>query len=125
MHRANLIRAIFLAIFFLGFGPPDSSVASHLRAAQLTWKKTATNTAEFEATLSARRDFYSPLPVVGSTISGPTLSFGDDLSQVVIFTVEAVDVANDVIFAETKVSHGYASAGPFTAALTDCCRLST
>lgn len=98
--------------------------ASHGRATQITWVQTGPTTVEFHSVVAFRASFYGN-PAVGSTISEPCLDFGDGTPAHCEGTVETLDMANDVLTAELEVSHTYASAGPFTAEISGCCRLSS
>jgi hypothetical protein len=105
--------------------------ASHFRSTQFTWAQTATpKEAKFTATLAARRGFYSGSgpdgePIVGDPIAGPFVDFGDGSNASPTFTVTFADVTNDFVIFSTTFNHQYATDGPFTAVMDDCCRLGT
>ena len=99
--------------------------ATHNRATQITWAATgAGREVSFHLSFVARRSYYSN-PTVGSTISDPSLEFGDGTSTTPAMTVIGVDTARDVIFTQADVTHTYASSNKVTAVFGGCCRLST
>jgi hypothetical protein len=104
--------------------PQKAAPESHDRSGQLSWQRTATNTAEFHATAGIRRSWFGT-PNVGDTVSFEAIYFGDGASSDSDFTVEAVNATNDWILVEKTVTHAYAGAGPYTAYFGGCCRLST
>lgn len=121
------ILATMFASLFAAIATAPSASASHYRANQMSWHKGAgTNEAEFHIGGSWRCTFFfTPCnPTVGQTFSAGQLEFGDGTSAGITFEVVSFDAVNDVVTGEAHVSHTYASAGPFTAAATDCCRLS-
>ena len=136
MRRYSYALAAFvLAMLLLMVGAPaptraDSPAAtdspdSHGRLGQLYWSRTTGNTVEFRAIVGARRSYYTPLPTVGSTVNITPIYYGDGTSSDSAFLVTFVDVANDYFIAEKVVTHTYAGSGPYTAYLSDCCRLGT
>lgn len=104
---------------------PGPVAASHFRSTQFTWAETSNDKeARFSATLAARRSFYSPSPNVGDSISGPSVAFGDSSSVSPTFVVTFADPTNDFVIFTASFTHQYATDGPFTAVMDDCCRLS-
>lgn len=124
-HLATLVVAVATAVVILGTASIAS--ATHYRANQLNWHQATGNTVEFDYTGSWRCSafFSSPCSAsVGDTFSPDTLNFGDGAVAGSTMTVTAVDVTNDVVSGEAHVTHTYASAGPWTAFVENCCRLS-
>jgi hypothetical protein len=103
--------------------------ASHYRATQVTWQRISGNEVDFHATASWRCTYFFPGGTcsanVGDTFFADSVDFGDGEFSSGEWTVTAVDVVNDVISGELEEHHLYASAGPFTAAIETCCRLSS
>jgi len=116
--------------------------ASHFRFAHLTWRKRAdlaANTVEFTYYASYRRSSFSGTaadgrPAVGNVVNESALQFGDSTSASGNYLVLAIDITADWWFGRAVVSptdtttpilHTYASAGPFTARTSSCCRIST
>lgn len=124
LFRLALVLALVSSLFVAAdiTGAP-SAEATHLRSSQLTWRATGPTTAEFESTIGVRRSFFGS-PNVGDTITPISIFFGDGSSTAPPHTVVAVDAANDWILTEGTFSQTYASAGPFTAFGSVCCRLS-
>lgn len=97
--------------------------ATHYRSAQLSWEKgSSSNQAIFKSTIGLRHSFYGN-PAVGSTVYDG-VNFGDGSSANVAHKVVLVDQANDWMLVEGTTSHTYAAAGPYTASVDTCCRLS-
>ena len=109
---------------------PSPVEASHFRSTQFTWAETSTDKqARFTGTLATRRSYYSGTgsdgrPIVGDPISGPSVSFGDGSSASPTYTVTFSDPTNDYIIYTATFDHQYATDGPFTAVVEECCRLS-
>jgi hypothetical protein len=129
-HLLLLLVALTLALTaWVQIEEPQPVGATHFRAMQLSWRKTATRTAEFTATFGVRRSYYgNPLPNVGSTVFGPTIFFGDGTNGGNSYQVIAVDLVNDYLIAERVASRTYAADNqggvPYTAYIDECCRLS-
>jgi hypothetical protein len=107
-------------------GTPEVS-ASHYRANQLSWHQATGNTIEFHFSGSWRCSYFFSAPCSaqpGDTFTEPFIDTGDGNGINPIMTVTSVDIANDVVNAEAHESYTYASAGPFTARVASCCRLS-
>src|SRR4051794_10742880 len=145
--RRVLLATIALAI---GFGTiADGASASHFRAGQLTWHKTAAQTVDFTFTASFRRDGYSgsaadDYPAVGDVIRediGDTrLDFGSSplgytaRAPVLRFKVTAtnptenylVGVAldpKDPTHTKPTITHPYPAVSTYTARLESCCTI--
>lgn len=115
-----------LAIFSVVLQAPVPAFASHYRATQLTWTKTTTaRVATFTLTATYRRSYFSPEPNVGDTFQPSPIDYGDGTSDTPTLTAIAVDLANDTVTAEGSFNHTYSADGPYTAAISDCCRLSS
>lgn len=102
--------------------------ASHYRANQLSWHQDTGNTVEFHLTGSWRCTFFFVAPCsasIGDTFSAGSMTPGDGSSIFPTMTVTGVDVVNDVVTAEAHISHTYSGPGPWTASVSDCCRLSS
>lgn len=132
--RGRRLRALVLAAVgaFTGLvlaagglaASSDTAQATHYRADQIEWHVTTGNTVMFHVTISTRASGF-PSPAPGTTISAGALDYGDGTGASTVFTVGTLDVANDVLTAETVVTHQYASEGPFAVRFVDCCRLSS
>lgn len=128
MALLTIVATVF-ASFLISIATAPSASATHYRANQMSWHKGAgTNEAEFHVGGSWRCTFFfNPCnPTVGQTFRAGNLNFGDGspAQAGVVFEVVSFDAANDVVTAEAHITHTYASAGPFTAFISDCCRLS-
>lgn len=112
---------------FVGVFAAQTASASHYRANQMTWQKGAGPT-ETQIHLNGSwrcTFFFAPCsPSVGDTFSAGTLDFGDGSSTNPTFAVLSFDAVNDVVTGEAVIDHIYPSTGPYTAAVSDCCRLS-
>jgi hypothetical protein len=98
--------------------------ATHIRANGISWHRTGTTQAEFHVSGAWRWSYYGR-PPVGDQVSESWFSFGDGTSTNPPFTVTFVDPVNDLFIADAHFAHDYGSApGPFTASLSNCCRLS-
>ena len=130
-HKAlklGVVSVLIALLVILGFAlqAPTPALASHYRASQLTWVKTGTPlTATFSLSASYRRSFFSPLPNVGDTIAPALIDYGDGTTDSPNLTVIAVDTVKDSITVSGSFNHTYSGNGPFTAAVSDCCRLDT
>ena len=112
--------------------------ATHFRASQLTWHRhnPATRAVEFHFSSAFRRSYFSQqygiTANVGTIVpieavqSGYGLSFGDgQLLPSFNATVVTVDAPNDTVIVQATLPHTYGGSGvQFTAAYTNCCRLS-
>lgn len=97
--------------------------ATHGRALQLSWTRTAPDTVDFRFTASFRTSYYGNLKV-GDNVNLGSLRFGDGSSGSLNATVLQVDTVNDWFIGSADVSHTYTGSGPYTAEFSDCCRLS-
>ena len=134
--RAVVVGILTAAMALLGFmaislDQAPSAAASHYRATQLTWKKTGTNKVQFHVLISQRCTYYySDSDCSGTGLVGQTLSdtipveHGDGTDTSPSYTIDAVDPSNDVLTLEAFFDHTYAGPGPYTASISDCCRLS-
>lgn len=133
--RSRLLWALVLAVLLAlpAVSPTVSpstvhaAVQSHGRAAQLSWQTTGTNTASFHSTVSFRRSFYPTPPNVGDDFdvgSEAAVNYGDGFPSDSVYRVTYVDTVNDYFIATKDSSHTYATAGPWTAYIEGCCRLS-
>lgn len=105
----------------LGFS--SSASASHNRATQISWTKgAAPGEVNFTVTFVARRSYYGS-PNVGESIFDPILEFGDGSS--VTPGLEITEIDGDIIYTQAQVNHTYSGAGPFTATMGSCCRISS
>ncbi len=126
--RATLsLLLAFTAALALQLVQPARPVgATHYRSMQLTWTKdqVTPRKANFKATISARRSFYSN-PNVGDNVNIVNIAWGDGTtSSTATFVVTSVDTTNDYLIAEKSDSHTYASDGPFTPSIQAGNRLS-
>jgi hypothetical protein len=121
-----VLRCLGLAAVCLALGGvfSSSAFATHNRATQLSWSKGANpNEVEFTIDFVARRGYYGfPELEVGDVFQDPTLFFGDGEGITLQLTVVAVGA--DIVYAQGQVSHTYPTAGPYTATMGSCCRLS-
>jgi Putative Ig domain len=127
-HYAALAAALSVGLMIALIGGAETASASHYRANQLNWHQDTGNTVEFHVTGSWRCTFFFASPCsasIGDTFSAGSMAFGDGTSVFPTFTVTSVDVTNDVISGEAHVDHTYPGPGPWTAAVQDCCRLSS
>ncbi|MFZ0391997.1 MAG: CHRD domain-containing protein [Calditrichia bacterium] len=129
----------FIAITIFYAGPAE---ASHFRYGTVNYEPTG-NPGEVEFNLQAafRRDGYSGShpdghPQVGDviteTIGGTGITFGDGgFTGTLDFEVTAFDQADNWIIGSALdpstntpgIVHSYAGAGPYTAAVSGCCRI--
>lgn len=130
--RRPLVLLAILAMVFASvvatFATAPPASASHGRANQLNWHKGAGPTeVEFHLTGSWRCTyFFNPCaPAVGQQFpySNGFLDFGDGTSENAEFEVVSYDPVNDVVSGEAHITHTYPANGPYTAAISDCCRL--
>ena len=103
---------------------------SHFRFGTVSWVPSGTRTAKFSISTAWRRSYPWPQGTnlqVGQQFNGggSDFYFGDGASIAPVYTVQAIDPVNDWIVGTTTVTHTYASNGPFTAQISNCCRLST
>src|SRR5437763_17092652 len=83
------------------------------------------NSLEFKATATSLRCFSSSLPNVSDHVNFAFITFEDGgQSPDSSFLVTFVDAVHDWIIIEKKVTHTYATAGPYIAYFATCCRLS-
>lgn len=124
LWRWSLARRMIgmaLALLVLGAGqgllaPPPPAGATHYRSMQLTWVRTASQTAQFTATLTIRYSYFTTAPVLNGTVAVAAINFGDGVTESADdYVVKQVDIANDSIVAEKVVSHTYAGGGPYRA----------
>lgn len=124
---------------------------SHFRFGHLTYVKTGPTSVNFTLKNAFRRNGYAcraaPLSTIVSCtgpsgrpgpgdfiredIGGTSLSFGDGIRTARLFyTVDAIDVPGNWLqgtalnpgTTDTLIPHTYSSVGPFTAAISSCCR---
>ncbi|MGH3370609.1 MAG: HYR domain-containing protein, partial [Nocardioidaceae bacterium] len=134
---AALVLLSGLSVLAVASAPPSG--ATHFRATQLSWHKSANpNTprlVEFHFTGSFRRSYFTQQGYsanVGTTVpiqatdSISGLFFGDG-QRLTDFnaTVVSIDSANDQLTVEAHLTHTYSgTATTFTAYYHNCCRLS-
>lgn len=128
MARALVVlMTVALGMVGLSVGTASAAPATHYRANQLTWHAgSGTNEAEFHLNGSWRCTFFfDPCTAsVGDTFQVIDVAMGDGTFENPVMTVTSVDVANDVVTAEAHFTHTYPGTGPYTASVSDCCRLS-
>ncbi|MFB2557029.1 cell wall-binding repeat-containing protein [Herbiconiux liangxiaofengii] len=118
----SLIAAAFAVV---PSAPTAPAEASHNRAGQIHWERGAgALEAVFTIEFVARASYYG-LTSAGQEFEDPNFEFGDGESTLPAFTVRDVDTANDILYASATVNHSYLEAGPYTATLSSCCRLSS
>src|SRR4030095_3047810 len=141
MKRQTLLRYASVAMLV---GSTLLAEASHFRYGTLPWQATATpGEVLFDLQGAFRRDGYPGTgadahPVVGDIITefigGSQMVFGDGASTPTLnFQVIAFSATENWILGralnpgsnDPGVRHTYAGAGPFTASLSGCCRIST
>ncbi len=126
----SLFNKVLIALFFIATFSVNS-YATHDRGGSLTWQQAGGNTIKFTLNTSWRRSYYSPLPVVGSTVAlagglATQFNFGDGTSvNAINATVTSIDAVEDVITTTWTVSHTYSLVRSYTASFENCCRLST
>lgn len=121
---ASLIATLVIAatLASLSTSSPTPAEASHFRADQTTWRRTAPDSVEFTLTTSFRASYFG-IVAPGETFSEGVLDFGDGNSAGITWTALTVDAANDVVTGRAVIPHTYADPGPFTATHSNCCRL--
>ena len=122
-------------------GLPSVAEGSHFRYGTLSWVPTGNpGEVEFRLTAAFRRGYSGSGPdsravtgdIITETIGGTSLLFGDATSTSTLrFRVTAYSVTEDWVIGEALhpstttvgVRHTYAGAGPYTAAVSSCCRI--
>ncbi len=116
----------------------SSLSATHFRYGHLTWRPTGANAVEFNFVAAFRYNGYGA-PIVGSiiteTIGATSLNFGDGSAATgtLRFEVTAINPGENWLIAEAlapgtnnrRIPHTYVGNGPFIAAVSGCCRIST
>jgi hypothetical protein len=128
LRRYAVLATALIVGLAIMLGGAQMAGASHYRANQLTWHQTSGNTVEFHVTGSWRCSFFFSAPCsasIGDTFSVPGVNTGDGTFLSGQMTVTAVDVVNDVVSGSGHVTHTYSGPGPWTASVSDCCRLSS
>ena len=123
-----LVAALSVGLMIALIGGAETASASHYRANQINWHQDSGNTVEFHVTGSWRCTFFFSAPCsasIGDTFSAGQFDHGDGTSEFPTMTVTSVDVTNDVISGEAHLEHTYSGPGPWTASVSDCCRLSS
>jgi hypothetical protein len=126
-HYLALAAALGIGLAMALSGAQIAS-ASHYRANQLNWHQASGNTVEFHLTGSWRCTFFFSDPCsasIGDTFFASGVDAGDGNFLSAEMTVTGVDVVNDVVTAEAHLEHTYSGPGPWTASVSDCCRLSS
>jgi len=118
-----LLRRLALAVPLLGFSM--LAEASHFRYGSLSYQTSGASNrvVSFKLNEAFRDDYFGTPPTVGQTVStGDILDLGDGNFEPITISVTAV--GNGYFFGEFNVTHTYATSGSFTAATTNCCRIS-
>src|SRR4051812_27491226 len=90
------------------------ALATHYRATQITWTRSAPTTADFHMTASYRCSYpiFSPggtcTAAAGDTFTLDPIHYGDGNVDYPTWTITSVDSANDVLTAEAEPEHTYA-----------------
>ncbi len=134
--RFGFSKAAILAATLL---TASTLTATHFRYGHLTWRTTGANAVEFNFVAAFRYNGYGA-PSVGSIITeniGATnLTFGDGTPSTgtLRFLVTAINPGENWLLAEAlepgsntnrRIPHVYVGGGPFVAAVSGCCRIST
>jgi hypothetical protein len=108
-------------------GVKAAAPETHDRLGQLNWETAGFNTARITAIAGSRRDypgFPSP-PNVGDVVPFASITFGDGFQSAnQNFTCIFVDIPNNWVLLQKVETHTYSGSGPYTAAFSNCCRLS-
>jgi photosystem II stability/assembly factor-like uncharacterized protein len=108
-----IFTLITIATFFLA---PLTSEASHFRYGHVTWTRVpGTRDVTFTITTAWREDATETI----------AFNFGDGTSVTGVLGTEIQYVPGSHRVFQLQVTHTYATDGPFTAYLYDCCRIST
>jgi hypothetical protein len=114
-------NAIILSAVALFAGSTPADAAGSYRGGTLSWAPTGTPfEVEFRLKISQRLDDEQTGDAFAASIA-----FGDGQSAIAPGTVTSVNSAEEWFIAEVKVRHTYANAGPFTAFVNVCCRITT
>lgn len=118
----QFVASVVLAVAVF-FGLQAIAEASHFRSTEITWEPTGNpNEVEFTVEQGWRWSAFGN-PALGTVVSIGSLTFGDGNSASFALMIESIDSANDWFIGSTTITHTYPSAGPFTAAFNDCCRI--
>jgi hypothetical protein len=142
--KSRQLSLLTLLLVAAALFTPSTASASHFRFGNLSWAPTPTSgQVMFTFLGSFRRDAYGGSGSDGRAITGdiitestgPTnLNFGDgNFTPTLRFRVTAYSVSENWILGEALnpstnnagVLHTYAGAGPYTAQVNNCCRLSS
>lgn len=122
---AMAVTMVWAAAFVVATRAADEAGASHFRANQTTWVRTAPDTVEITIINAYRGDYFS-ITGVGDTFSEPVINFGDGTNARPTFEVIGYDAANDIATGRAVVSHTYADPSQqYWLVQNDCCRLSS
>jgi hypothetical protein len=117
----RIVTAIILSAVALFAGSTPADAAGSYRGGTLSWAPTATPfEVEFRLRISQRLDDQQTGDAFAASIA-----FGDGQSAIAPGTVISVNTAEEWFIAEVKVRHTYGNAGPFTAFVNVCCRMTT
>jgi hypothetical protein len=117
----RIFTAIILSAVALFAGSTPVDAAGSYRGGTLSWAPTGTPfEVEFRLKISQRLDDQQTGDAFAASIA-----FGDGQSAIAPGTVTSVNTAEEWFIAEVKVRHTYGNAGPFTAFVNVCCRMTT
>ncbi|REK51821.1 MAG: hypothetical protein DWQ48_00160 [Bacteroidetes bacterium] len=116
----------FILFYFFLFSSMTELHATHFRGGNLNWQQAGGNSITFTINTTWRYGFSWSTRAIGGTNNIGNITFGDATSASVIATVNAVDIANDIIFMTWTFTKTYAAPGNYNvSALNSCCRIST
>jgi Concanavalin A-like lectin/glucanases superfamily len=114
-HKNRMLKKSFLGFFLILVSLQFQAFSSHFRTGKIEWTVTpGTRTVNFTITHSWRHDDVDQI----------YMNFGDNSSSIGLNGNEILYVQNDYRVIETKISHTYASDGPFIVSFGSCCRIS-
>lgn len=98
--------------------------ATHFRFRTITWEQIGPQEVRFDMTVADRMSYHGSL-AVGQPWNESMQDFGDGSGGSMTGQVTAVNTVDDWFLAEVSTTHVYAGSGPWTAAWSGCCTLST